>query len=98
MKISNLALHQILTDKGFTHFHHANTIATAITFIESKGLLSRGEVERRGLIQTKQASGEDDKTYDVWNDVFLDILDLHVFFLAKIFMILFFLNLASTFY
>lgn len=80
MKIPNLALHQVLTEKGFTHFHHANTVATAMTFIQSQGLLSRGEVERRGLVQTQQASDQEDRNYDVWNDVFLDILDLHGFF------------------
>lgn len=80
MKIPNLALHQVLTEKGFTHFHHANTVATAMTFFESHGILSRGQVERRGLIQTKQASDQEDKDYDVWDDVFIDILDLHGFF------------------
>ncbi|CRL59012.1 hypothetical protein [Proteus penneri] len=80
MKLNNSVLHEILNQKGILHFYHANTVATSITFIEQGGLLARGDVERENLIQTIQVSDDDDKLFDVWDDVFIDIVDLHGFF------------------
>lgn len=77
MKVDNIKLHSLLMEKQIHYFHHANTISTAITFIEENGLMSRGCVERGALIQTYQSSDEDDKKFDVWDDVFIDIVDLH---------------------
>lgn len=77
MKINNLRLHQFFTEKNITHFHHANSLATASSFIEEYGLLSRGCVEKKGLFQTTQTSDEIDKKYDVWDDIFIDTVDLH---------------------
>jgi hypothetical protein len=80
MKINNNELHKLLIDKGVTHFYHANTVATSITFIRKGGLLSRGDVERLNLYQTSQASDDKDRTFDVWDDVFIDTVDLHGLF------------------
>ncbi|RTZ23381.1 hypothetical protein EKN09_09165, partial [Vibrio penaeicida] len=80
MKLDNQELHELLVKKGVTHFHHANSLATAITFIEEEGLLSRGDVEKEDLIQTNQSSDDDDKDFDVWDDIFIDIVDLHGYF------------------
>lgn len=80
MKLDNQELYELLVQKGVTHFHHANSLATAITFIEEGGLLSRGDVEKEDLIQTNQSSDDDDKDFDVWDDVFIDVVDLHGYF------------------
>lgn len=77
MKIDNHRLHKFLIEKDITHFYHANSLASASSYIYSNGLLSRGCVEDRGLFQTAQSSDEIDKKYDVWNDIFLDTVDLH---------------------
>ncbi len=80
MKIDNIKLYEFLQEKGITHFFHANTLTTALTFIENNGLLSRGLVEKLGLNQTIQSSDDDDKRFDVWDDVFVDTTDLHGYF------------------
>lgn len=80
MRLDNRELHELLIEKGVTHFHHANTLATSITFIENGGLLSRGDVETNGFFQTPQTSDADDVMFDVWDDVFIDIVDLHGLF------------------
>jgi len=77
MKIDSLALFELLREKGIMYFYHSNTVATAVTFIEEGGLLARGYVEKEDLLQTKQGSDEDDKDFDVWDDVFIDVVDLH---------------------
>ncbi len=73
-------LYAFLVSKNIKYFFHANTVKTSCTFIEQKGLLSRGFIESRGLIQTPQSSDEIDKQFCVWNDIFLDIFDLHGYF------------------
>ncbi|MUK79140.1 hypothetical protein GNP84_19905 [Aliivibrio fischeri] len=80
MKLNNIALHEFFREKSITHLHHANTVATSISFILSGGLLSRGDIERRSLTQTIQASDDEDKEFNVWDDVFLDTADLHGYF------------------
>ncbi|MFP1754888.1 hypothetical protein [Lonsdalea quercina] len=80
MKIDNIQPHSFLRSQDIIHLHHANTVATAISFIKNGGLVSRGDIERLGAFQTKQESDHEDKQYDVWEDVFLDTVDLHGFF------------------
>jgi hypothetical protein len=77
MKLNNIEIYEFLVANGITHLHHANSLATSITFIRSQGLLSRGFVESQNLFQTRQLSDDDDKKHDVWNDIFFDSLDLH---------------------
>lgn len=60
----------ILMRKGVNHLYHANTVATACTFIKSYGLLSRGAVRDFGLFQTPQGTDDSDQEFDVFYDIF----------------------------
>jgi hypothetical protein len=77
MKLNKQKVVEILRSKGVSHLYHANSVKTSCTFIQQGGLLSRGAVESKGLVQTSQESDELDKKYGVWNDIFLDSVDLH---------------------
>lgn len=72
-----LEILNILQEKNVKYLFHANTLTTSITFINQGAILSRSFVEQNGLIQTGQKSDYKDKKYNVWDDVFLDALDLH---------------------
>lgn len=76
-KLPPKEIYQILKNKGIKYLHHANTVATSITFIENRALLSRHYVEINGYYQTPQKSDDEDKRFDVWDSVFLDGEDLH---------------------
>ncbi len=80
MKLNNRELYDLLRDKGVSNFYHSNTVATAMTYIEQGGLLSRKCVETDDLYQTPQTSDKVDKQFDVFDDVFLDTTDLHKHF------------------
>ena len=67
----------ILKEKGVTHLHHANSVVTACSFIRFNALLSRGEMERRGLPQSSQLSDATDRSLGVYHDIFLDTVDIH---------------------
>ncbi|WP_332733848.1 hypothetical protein [Flavihumibacter sp.] len=75
--IDSKELFRLLTGKGVSTFHHANTAKTALTFISEGALLSRAYVENNGLFQTEQYTDEKDKKLDIWDAVFVDGLDLH---------------------
>ncbi|WP_127718227.1 hypothetical protein [Halobacteriovorax sp. HLS] len=77
MHISPKALYDILSEKGITSLHHANSVVTSCSFLRSAQLISRGTLERDNGIQTSQYSDSDDKRYDVWFDVFTDSVDIH---------------------
>jgi hypothetical protein len=66
-----------LRERGINTLYHANTVQTATLFLTEGGLLSRGAVERRGLVQTRQWTDDRDKRVGVWDDAFLDIIDIH---------------------
>lgn len=83
MKLDNNELHEFLIRRGIPTLYHANTVSTSITYLQQKGLLSRGGVELLGLTQTKQSSDSKDKLFNVWNDIFLDTVDLHKHFLRQ---------------
>ncbi|MBL0310229.1 MAG: hypothetical protein IPP77_11290 [Bacteroidetes bacterium] len=76
-KLSGQEVYQILKKKGVRYMHHSNTVATSITFIQNRALLTRHFVESEGLYQTPQKSDPEDKKFDVWDSVFLDGEDLH---------------------
>lgn len=80
MKLNNFELYDFLKEKGILQLYHANTVATSISFFQAGGLLSRGDIEKNGLFQTSQSSDEKDRRFDVWDDIFLDTVDLHRFF------------------
>lgn len=69
-------VYEILIDKKLKFFYHANTVKTALTFIDSLAILSREHVEKHGLSQTEQSSDNIDKKFGIWNYIFLDAKDL----------------------
>lgn len=75
--LSSKTIYKILTDKKIESFHHVNTLKTSLTFIQNNALLSRQFVEQNSLIQTAQDSDLIDKKYSIWDDIFVDGLDLH---------------------
>lgn len=77
MHIPSSHVYEVLSGKGVTELHHANSVATACQFIRKGSLLSRGSVERLGVAQTPQASDDADKRYSIWFDVFVDSVDIH---------------------
>lgn len=64
----------LLRERGFTHIYHANTVATALTYLRNGGLLSRQYVEDhpQTCFQTMQRSDEKDKQFGIYNDIFFD--------------------------
>ena len=80
IEVSPKELYNFLSGRKIKYFFHANTVKTSCTLIEQKGLLSRGEITRRMLSMTEQTSDDIDKIYNVWNDIFFDIVDLHGYF------------------
>lgn len=80
MRLDNNKLHALFKEKDINFLYHANTVSTSITYFQQNGLLSRGAVERLGLSQTEQSSDELDKIVNVWNDIFIDTVDLHGYF------------------
>lgn len=77
MAISPLQLYNLLKGKGVTHIYHANSLLTSCLFLQNKNLLSRENVSKRGLYQTPQYTDEIDKKVGVWNDIFMDTIDIH---------------------
>ena len=73
-------VYQILKSKGINSLYHANTVATSITYINQKHLLSRKYVNDNNLKQTGQYSDKLDIEYDLWDDIFLDAMDIHSVF------------------
>lgn len=67
----------LLESKGATRLYHANTVTTALSMMEAGGLVSRGYAVGNGFSQTAQDSDEKDKRFGVWNDVFVDPVDIH---------------------
>lgn len=80
LNVEPIELYHFLKSKNIEIFFHANTVTTSCTLIKQKGLLSRGVFERNGLDMTPQSSDDCDKLFEVWNDIFFDILDLHGYF------------------
>ena len=73
-------LYTLLKEKNINSVFHANTISTSITFLQNQSLLSRKFVADNNLFQTTQYSDEIDKKFDIWNDIFLDFVDIHNYF------------------
>lgn len=68
---------KVLQEKGIHNLYHANSVVTSLTFINNGGLLSRQQVETRGLVQTKQYTDQTDKEFGIYNDIFFDTVDIH---------------------
>jgi len=76
MRLAAGDVKRVLLSKNAVHLFHANSVATACTFLRSGGLLSRGAVEARRLHQTWQPSDATDRSVGVWNDIFMDAVDI----------------------
>lgn len=70
-------VYEALTAKGITQLHHANTVITSCTFLALRGLASRRYVASHGLPQTAQSSDDLDQKFGIWDDVFVDTVDIH---------------------
>ena len=75
--MTNETIKHILIEKGITRLYHVNSVATASTFLQNGGLLSRGAVEDHGLFQTPQETDNTDRKVDVFYDIFFDSVDIH---------------------
>lgn len=79
-ELDSKSIYKILTAKNIDYFHHVNTYQTSKTFIENNALLSRKYVDNKHLNQTPQSSDAIDKEYGIYDDIFVDGLDLHKHF------------------
>jgi len=81
--MTNQELVNRLKSLGYMNLYHANSVSTWCTFLSQGSLLSRHYVDEEGLWQTYQASDKTDVEKGVDDDVFLDIMDLHMAFNRK---------------
>jgi hypothetical protein len=70
-------LYNFLKEKKILELYHANTVATSLLYLEQKSLLSRQFVEENNLCQTLQYTDEKDKALGIYDNIFLDIVDIH---------------------
>lgn len=77
MKLDSRQILKVLQERGVNFLYHANTLTTSCTFLQEGALLSRGAVQKRHLAQTSQSTDSSDKKFRIWNDVFLDTVDIH---------------------
>ena len=70
-------VYEVARKKGMSQFFHANSLATSISLLKLNGLASRKRVEGSGLAQTMQYTDDLDKSLGVWDDIFLDTVDIH---------------------
>lgn len=70
-------VYDVAQNKGMLHLFHANSLATSVSLLRLNSLASRKHVESFGLAQTGQYTDNHDKSLGVWNDVFLDTVDIH---------------------
>lgn len=80
ISVSPKELYDFLTARGIEYLYHADTVRTACALIKQKHLVSRGYMETKGISMTEQSSDCKDKQFDVWNDIFVDVVDLHTYF------------------
>jgi len=77
MQLPTQHLLKLLEARSVGTLVHANTAVTTTHFIRNRALLSRQKVLELGLCQTAQASDDVDPLVGVWNDVFVDSVDIH---------------------
>ena len=66
-----------LLSVGVDHLYHANSVVTALSYINAGGLLSRQAAENLGVPQTAQYSDDIDRHFGIYNDIFFDSVDIH---------------------
>lgn len=69
--------YSVLVARGVTRLFHANSVTTSVSQLHLGGLASRQKVEQSQLPQTDQYTDATDRSFGVWNDVFLDTVDIH---------------------
>ncbi len=74
--MTNLEIKQVLIKKGVRYLYHANTVETSLSFLQSRGLLSRGLCEDMKLPQTGQYTDDFDKRYNIFYDIFFDSMEI----------------------
>lgn len=77
MSIDPQKVKKVLTSRGVAELYHANTVVTALSFLRSGGLLSRGYAEDIGMPQTPQQTDDSDKRFGIYYDIFFDATDIH---------------------
>ncbi|MFM2055997.1 MAG: hypothetical protein RLY71_382 [Pseudomonadota bacterium] len=70
-------LYNFLRCKNINNLYHANSMKTSVSLLKLKGLASRKYVEDKNLPQTIQATDAKDKMFGIWNDIFVDTIDIH---------------------
>ncbi|RXT69847.1 hypothetical protein B1F71_04455 [Pseudomonas syringae] len=70
-------VYDVALKKGISNIYHANSLATSISFLKLNSLASRKHVASSGLAQTAQYTDSSDKELNVWDDIFLDTVDIH---------------------
>jgi hypothetical protein len=77
MELNAKDVFDVLVEKNIESLNHANSVITTCQFLRYGSLISRGVIERKKWRQTAQNSDEIDKEFSVWNDVFVDSVDIH---------------------
>jgi hypothetical protein len=77
MEILSKRIYEVLKDKGVASIYHANSVVTSCNFLRNRCLMSHGAVDKLGLAQMSRISGQAEKSYGVWDDVFTDSVDIH---------------------
>jgi len=77
MRIDVTKARNIFAERSVHSLYHSNTVATSCSFLANDALLSRHQIEARGLVQTPQQSDAQDKLFKIWNDLFFDSVDIH---------------------
>lgn len=66
-----------LVRRGVARIFHANSVKTSLSQLCLGGLASRQRVENASLPQTNQYTDDLDRKLGIWNDIFLDTVDIH---------------------
>ena len=75
--MDSLEVKRVLEEKHVHYLYHANSVLTSISYLEHGGIMSREYTENCGYPQTPQQSDDTDKLFDIYNDIFLDSVDVH---------------------
>ena len=77
MELKAKDLYEVLMANKIESLNHANSVITSCQFLRYGSLISRGVIERKQWRQTSQMSDDLDKEFSIWNDVFVDSIDIH---------------------
>lgn len=77
MKSENIKIVEKLKKLGIYELYHANAVITSLTFIDNKGLISKGVVNDKKLMRADQDTDKNDKKVNIYYDIFFDTSDVH---------------------